>query len=97
MTYILLIRLTEQGVNALHQSPERADAFIGIAEKAGAHVKGMYWTACEYDGVLLLDTSDEETAAALALYLTRLGNVRVTSMRAYQRAEMETILEKMPR
>ncbi len=41
-TYISLISFTDQGIRNIKQSPERAQAFRDMVEKAGATVKAIY-------------------------------------------------------
>ena len=57
-------------------------------------MKAQYWTAGAYDGALVLEAPDEQTAASLFTKLGSLGNVRTQSLRAFDRAEMESILAK---
>lgn len=95
-TFIALISLTEHGEENIKQSVERSDAFRGTAEKVGATVKDVYWTLGGYDGVLIFDAPDDETAAGLLLSLGAKGNVRVTTLRAFDGAQMNAILQAMP-
>jgi GYD domain len=41
-----------------------------------------------------LDVADDETATAAALKVSSLGNVRTTTMRAFEADEVEAIIEK---
>lgn len=93
-TYITLIRFTEQGVRNYRKSPERAAAFEAAAKKAGAKVRVVYWTLGEYDGVVLFDAPDEETATSLMLALAAQGNVQTTTLRAFDVREMKAIADK---
>ena len=92
--YIGLIRFTEQGAKNFRKSPDRAAAFAAAAEKAGVKVVAQYWTLGEYDGVIVLDAPDDETATSLMLSLSSLGNVRTTTLRAFSAAEMKNIVVK---
>jgi uncharacterized protein with GYD domain len=93
-TFIALIDYTDRGIQAIGDSPARADAFAEQAKQAGVTIKDLYWTHGEHDGVLILDSPDDKTAAALMLSLARKGNVRTRTLRAYDRDEMEEILAK---
>ena len=46
-----------------------------------------------YDGMLIVEAPDEQTAAALFLSLAQHGNVKTQTLRAYERAEFEQLLE----
>ncbi|MBI4664124.1 MAG: GYD domain-containing protein, partial [Verrucomicrobia bacterium] len=93
-TYITLIRFTEQGAKNFQKSPNRAAAFEAAAEKVGAKVRVVYWTLGEYDGAIIFDSPDEETATSLMLALGSLGNVHTTTLRAFSAPEMNAIIAK---
>jgi uncharacterized protein with GYD domain len=58
-------------------------------------MQDIYWTLGKFDGLLVFDAPDEETATALMLQIGSLGNIRTQTDRAYKAAEMEAILAKM--
>lgn len=92
-TYVALVEFTPQGMNAIRESPARAEAFTARAERMGVSVKSIYWTTGAYDGILIVEAPDEPTAAALFLWLAQHGNVKTQTLRAYERAEFELLLE----
>ncbi len=92
-TYIVLIDYTDQGVRNIKDSPARATAFRETAAQKGVTVKELYWTTGGHDGVLILDAPDARTAASLLLSLGSSGNVRTHTLRAFDGAEMEQILD----
>jgi len=94
-TSIFLLNFTEKGAKNIKGSPKRGSDFIKIAEKFGVQIKGMYWTIGGYDGVLIIDAPNEEAAATLSFSLEQSGNVRTTPLRAFTRAEFETILANL--
>ncbi len=97
MTFIILMKFTDQGIRNVKETVERAKSFVEAAEsKFGAKTKELYWTLGEYDLVGISDVPDEETATALALSLGALGNVRTLSMRAFNAEEMSGVLAKIP-
>jgi len=91
-TYIALLDYTDRGVEAIADSPVRADAFIAKAAEMGAQVKALYWTFGGHDGVVVVEAPDDQTAAALFLTLGSTGAVRTQTLRAYDKAGMEQIL-----
>jgi uncharacterized protein with GYD domain len=93
--YLALISFTEQGVKNMGATIQRAETFEKMAQKAGAAVKGLYWTVGAYDGALLLEAPDEPTAAALLAKLAASGNVRTQTLRAFDRTEMQAVAAKM--
>ena len=94
VTYVSLFHWTEQGVAKLADTVKRAEDFAGAAEKAGARVKQTYWLVGDYDGLLIFEAPDEQTAVALMAKLAKLGNVRTHSLRAFDAAEMKQVLAK---
>jgi uncharacterized protein with GYD domain len=71
---------------------EQADA---LAEKHGAKVEQVYWTVGPYDIVSILQAPDDESATAMLLELGSGGNLRTTTLRAYDRDEMSGILQRL--
>ena len=96
-TFITTMHFTEQGIKAVRDTCERAAAFKAAAQKLGVKVTGLYWTLGPFDGVLVCEAPDEETATAVLLHLGSLGNVRTQTARAYDAAEVQKILGRLPR
>ncbi len=92
-TFIALLDYTDQGIRTIKDSPHRADQFNRLAEKAGVTIVGQYWTIGNHDGVLILDAPSDEIAAAMLLALGESGNVRSTTLRAYEWAEAQDLIE----
>jgi len=93
-TFITTIKFTEQGVKTIGETTKRANAFKVVAKKMGVKVNQIYWTLGAFDGALVFDAADDETATAALLHLCSLGNVQTTTVRAFNAAEMATILAK---
>jgi uncharacterized protein with GYD domain len=96
-TFITTLHFTEQGIKAVRDTCERAAAFKATAQKMGVKVTGLYWTLGAFDGVIVLEAPDEETATAVLLQLGSLGNVRTQTARAFDSAEMQKLLGLLPR
>lgn len=92
-TYIALLDYTDQGIRNIRDSPHRADQFNAMAEKAGAKVLGQYWTIGSHDGVLILEAPSDEVAASILMSLAAGGNVRTTTLRAFNWAEAQELIE----
>jgi uncharacterized protein with GYD domain len=92
-TYISLIDYTQKGLDAIKESPQRAAAFRESAGRAGITVKELYWTTGGHDGVLILEGPDEKAIMGLLLSLSRAGNVRTKTLRAFAQQEMKEILD----
>ncbi len=94
-SYVILVNWTDQGIRAFRDTLQRAQDFGGLAERFGSRIKDLYWTLGPYDLVSLVEAPDDETATALALALSARGNVRTTTLRAYDREEMRAIIDKV--
>ena len=93
-TYVSLINFTDQGIRNVKDTLDRAERAAEAAEKYGARFEQIYWTVGPYDVVAVLEAPDEETAAALLLGSSA-GNLRSTTLRAYDREEMKGIIESL--
>jgi uncharacterized protein with GYD domain len=90
-TYISLVNWTEQGIRDVNESLARADASAELAESFGGKLQ-LYWTVGPYDLVSIFEAPDDETAAAYLLTIGSRGAVRTTTLRAFQREEIERVI-----
>jgi len=93
-TFISTIKFTEQGIKAIHETTKRAASVKAAAKKMGVKVTSIFWTLGSYDGLLIFEAPDDETATALMLLISTSGNVQTTTARAFTAAEMDGILGK---
>ena len=94
-TFITTIRFTEQGIQNIKDTGKRANAVKAAAKKMGVKVKNIYWTLGAFDGALVFDAPDDETATALMLSLGAQGNVQTKTARAFDAKEMDAVLSKL--
>ena len=95
-TYVSLINWTEKGAAAFKDTVDRAEAGKQLAGAFGGSLKEIYWTLGPYDIVAISEAPDDESATAFALTLGSQGNVRTTTMRAFDSGEMRGIIAKAP-
>jgi uncharacterized protein with GYD domain len=93
--YVTLYQFTDQGIRGVKDSPARLKAGIQKAESAGMKILGAYYTQGQYDLVVISEAADEKTATAFALAQAAQGNVRSTTLRAFDPAEFEAIVKLM--
>ncbi len=93
--YISLMKWTEQGIKGYKSTVERAAAAEAAMAKVGMKMKALYWTQGEFDIVAITEAPDEETATAFLLALGADGNLRSSTMRAFDRDEMNRIVSKL--
>jgi uncharacterized protein with GYD domain len=94
-TYVSLINWTDQGIRNAKQTVDRATSAEELAQKYGGSFERLYWTVGAYDIVAILEAPDDESATALLMELGSLGNVRTTTLRAYDREQMSSILGRL--
>ena len=92
--YVTLYQFTDQGIKAYADTVQRADAAIAAVQKMGGKLNSILWTIGHYDLVSFSEFPDDETATAFNLKLAAAGNVRTTTMRAYDSADMTRIIAK---
>ncbi|MFJ1548249.1 GYD domain-containing protein [Streptomyces sp. NPDC088246] len=94
LTYVALLNWTDQGIQDYKDTAQRAEAFGAEVQKLGAKLLNIYWTVGPYDLVAVVEAPDDETATAALLQLGGAGNVRTTTLRAFDREEMDRIIGK---
>ncbi len=92
-TYVSLINWTDKGIGAFGDTVDRAEAAQQLAAKHGGSFE-IYWTVGPYDIVSISTFPDDESATAFALTLGSQGNLRTTTMRAFDAQEMRNIIGK---
>ena len=95
-TYIVLYKLTDQGIRNIKEAPQRIEEGIKALEAAGGKVIGFYSVMGEYDYVSIGEAPNDETAIALALAIGSQGNVRTTTLKAFTKEEFAEIVKKLP-
>lgn len=95
-TYVTLLKFTDQGVRTIKQTVSRADAVREMAGSYGATLKSLHWTQGQYDLVGVWEVTDEKAFAALGLTVATAGNVRMETLRAFDRDEMSAIVSRLP-
>jgi uncharacterized protein with GYD domain len=95
-TYIGLLNWTDRGIENFRESPQRAETAAAAAQQVGANLRETYWTVGPYDLVAVVEAPDDETVTAFLLAVGSQGNVRTTTLRAFDREEFEGIIEKLP-
>ena len=94
-TYVTLMKWTEQGIQDVKSTVDRAEQARQAIEQMGGRMPTIYWTQGAYDIVAITDFPDEETATAFLLNIGKLGNLRSETLRAFSAEEMRRILEKV--
>jgi uncharacterized protein with GYD domain len=94
-TYVVLMNWTNQGIRTVKETVQRRDQADALAERHGARIEQVYWTVGSYDLVCILEASDDESATAMLLELGSAGNLRTTTLRAYDHDQMQGIIQRL--
>ena len=92
--YITLYQFTDQGIKNFAGTVDRSKDATAAVEKIGGKLLSINWTIGPYDLVSIAQFPDDETATAFNLKLASAGNVRTTTMRAFEADEMTRIIGK---
>lgn len=95
VTFISLCTFTDQGIRTIKESTKRADMVMEAASKFGSKMTHLYWTQGQYDLISIIEAPDEASATAFGLAIASAGNVRMQTLRAFNRNEMNSILGKL--
>jgi uncharacterized protein with GYD domain len=94
LPFVSLVNWTDQGIKTYRDSVRRAEDYRGLVEKHGGQVRQLVWTLGEYDIVVVTDFPDDETATAVALQTAAMGNIRTTTMKAFDAEQMSAIIQR---
>ena len=92
-TYISLMNYTDQGLRNIKKSPSRVDAARKAAEELGGKMDDLYLTMGNHDLIAIVDFPDDATAATFVLRVGALGNVRITTLKAFPENAYRKIIE----
>jgi uncharacterized protein with GYD domain len=93
-TYISLTNFTEQGIKNFRDTVRRAEDARGLIQQHGGQLRQIFWTLGQYDLVTVADFPDDETATAVLLQIGALGNIRTTTMKAFDAEQMSAIIQR---
>src|SRR6266508_3050210 len=93
-TYVTLINWTDQGVKNYKDTVDRYEAAQQAMSQGGVSFKEIYWTVGPSDLVGIVEAPDDETATAALLSVGGQGNIRTTTLRAFNAAVQRSVIEK---
>ena len=95
-TFISLVTYTQDGIKAIKESPKRVDGVRALAERLGGRMGDLYLTMGAYDIVAITEFPDAEAAAKFSLTLGSMGNVRTTTLQAFDEGQFRDIVSSLP-
>ena len=94
-TYVTLMNWTDQGIRNVTDSIQRYDRSTELADKHGVSLEQIYWTVGPYDLVAIAEAPDVESVSAFFLELSSAGNLKTTTLPAFNRDEMSSLLQRL--
>jgi uncharacterized protein with GYD domain len=94
-TYVTLLKFTERGIKDAKDTCKRAAELRSHAKKHGIEVKEQLWCLGAYDGLIIFDAPNAETATAAMLSLSSRGNVTTQTLPSFTASEMATIVGRV--
>ncbi len=91
-TYIGLMKLTEQGVKSIKETPGRVEANRKRMQEQGIEIKSWFLTMGRYDVVTVVEAPSDEAIVKAVLTIAGQGNVRTETLRAYSLEETKKIV-----
>ena len=92
-THIVFFNFTQQGIERITESPKRVQEAREIVQSFGGTVKDFYAVmgnaAC--DTMFIVEAPDDDAIARAVLRIAQDGNVRTTTMRAFNEEEFKRI------
>ena len=88
-TYLMLTKLTAQGVQTLKANPARLREVNRDVQELGANVLHQWATIGEYDFVNIVEAADAAAIAKVSLALGARGSAKLQSL---ELVEVETLL-----
>jgi len=95
-TYIILMKLTDQGMKDIKNAPQRIEDAVKGLETVGGKLEVFYSVMGEYDYVAVGECPSDEIASTFLLLLCSQGNVRTTTLKAFTKEEFAEMVKKLP-
>lgn len=93
-SYVMLVNWTDKGAHDFRDTVDNGKDLAEVASGVGGSLDRVLWTMGSYDAVALLTAPDDETATAMSLALAEDGSARTVTLRAFEQADIERIVER---
>lgn len=91
-TYLILFTFTQKGEESITSLPERVEHAKQIISKLGGQFDLFYGIlGSQYDTMCIVKAASDEKIAAIALAISRLGNVRSETHRLFTEDELNKL------
>ena len=90
--YIMLSKLSEQGLQTLRANPERLKAVNADVEELGAKVLHQWFVLGPYDFINIVEAPDAKTIARVGIAISARGSANLESYEAIEVDDLVTLL-----
>ncbi len=94
--YIALMKLTEQGIKDIKNAPQRLEKAAAAIGVMGGKLVDFYTVMGQYDYVAVAEFPNDEAGMIFLLTLGSQGNVRTTTLRAFDTQQFAELVKKIP-
>jgi uncharacterized protein with GYD domain len=94
--YVSLMKLTDQGIADIKNLPSRLEKAKQAMEAMGSKLLAFYVVMGEWDYVAISEGPSDEVAMTFLFGLGAEGNVRTTTMKAFEMDQVGPMLENLP-
>lgn len=91
-TYIMLSKLSEQGLQTLRANPERLKEVNKDVEELGARVLHQWFVLGPYDFVNIVEAADAKTVARVSIAISARGSTELESFELIEVDELVNVL-----
>lgn len=95
-TYVVLMKLSENGVKNIKDAPVHIEHTIRDFEAAGGRLLDFYALMGHYDFICMVEGPSDEAIASFALQVSASGNVKTTLLKAYSREQFAQLVQDLP-
>jgi len=92
--YLMLTNLTDEGRKTVKEKPERIKEVNKEVEKMGVKILSQYALLGGYDFVNIIEASDNQAVAKVAVELSSRGTLQTTTLPALSVDEFINMLKK---
>ena len=96
VTYMMLMKLTDQGIKNVKEAPERIEVGLKGFAKTGGKLIGFWIAIGKYDYVSIGESTSDEAALTWAIGLSSQGNVRVESVKLVSKEQFAGMIKMLP-
>jgi len=92
-TYIILMGMTEKGLDEIHKIPDFVDSLNEKFKKKGVMLKGFYKVMGEIDYVAVIEAPNDIEALGVVMAIGKSKYFSTTTLKAYSMPQMKKSID----